>query len=120
MVSHYRSDSFMSLDDCEDALREIEAIREYDKTHGSYSAILKELADKVRKILPHLCRLPYNITPTLADSIQIEYINEIDEYLEFNIFEDKIIYFLCDKISQMQFGEIRSIDDMNLLINEMF
>lgn len=120
MVSRYRSDSFMSLDDCEDVLREIDAIRKYDKIHGSYSAILKELADKVRKILPHLCRLPYSITPTLADSIQIEYINEIDEYLKFDIFEDKIVYFLCDKISKMEFGEIRSIDDMNLLINETY
>lgn len=120
MVSHYRSDSFMSLDDCEDALREIEAIREYDKTHGNYSAILKELADKVRKILPYLCRLPYNITPTLADSIQIEYINEIDEYLEFDIFRDKIVYFYCDKNRNMETDEISSVDEMNVFIDEMF
>lgn len=120
MVSRYSSDSFMSSDDCEDTLREIEAIREYDKTHGNYSAILKELADKVREILPYLCRLPYNITPTLADSIQIEYINEIDEYLEFNIFKDKIVYFYCDKNRHMETGEISSIEEMNVFIDEMF
>ena len=120
MTGHYKSDSFMSLDDCEDVLREIESIKVCGDSCGNYDTTLKDIVNNTRHILPHLHHLPYSIVPTIANSVDLEYLNKDNEYLEFNIFKDRITYFYCDKDRNMKRNNVISVIGMNNLIDKMF
>lgn len=83
-------------------------------------AFSKELIERCRVIVEQLPKQPF-IAPTACGSIQMEYTKYNGEYLEFNVFEDKIEVFIVDDVDAEREFELKGesqINEMCKLINE--
>lgn len=88
----------MTIHTVPDAVRNAELLKNYqtlneivqleDNWNGNVaSKFAKELLDTVRSIIENLFRQP-EIYPSSRNNIQLEYINQAGDYLEFEIFEN--------------------------------
>lgn len=73
------------------ALKDISVLQDNWNENGAKS-FSRELVEKCYKILRQLTAEPF-ICPTACGSIQFEYEKENGEYLEFEIYEDRIEFF---------------------------
>lgn len=85
-------------------LKEIEKLQ-YNWNENNALPFNKKLIDECREILDLLLLQP-EIFPTAAESIQMEYEKSNGEYLEFNIFLDRIEVFQIDEEKQEYESEL--------------
>lgn len=71
---------------CLEQINEIKNLRDNWNGNGA-PAFSNELIERVKRITKNLISTP-DILPTAEDSIQLEYENSSDEYLEIEIFEN--------------------------------
>lgn len=77
-----------------------------------------KLINKCRKILMQLVREPF-ISPTACGSIQFEYEKENGNYLEFEIYEDRIeafIYSLVEGEKEFKLDGVSEIEEMKQMV----
>lgn len=77
-----------------------------------------KLINKCRKILMQLVREPF-ISPTTCGSIQFEYEKENGNYLEFEIYEDRIeafIYSLVEGEEEFKLDGVSEIEEMKQMV----
>ncbi len=79
------------------------------------------LIKKCRKILMQLAEEPF-ISPTACGSVQFEYEKENGEYLEFEIYEDRIEVFLAVDSNEEEFNLQGSLatDKMKQLVEDFY
>jgi hypothetical protein len=79
----------------------------------------RTLIDKVENLLEHLTVQP-KIFPTGRQSIQFEYEKSNGEYLEFEIFEDSVVYLLIKNDTEIE--KQIPLDDINFnkIINNFY
>lgn len=84
--------SFAIRDDLTINLERLEDIARLDSDWNGYGAkpFSRTLIADVRNIIPYLSKQP-EIFPTGRNSIQLEYHLSDESYLEFEVFEDKIV-----------------------------
>lgn len=93
----------------------------YNWNNNKAEAFSSKLINKVKNIIKQLSIQP-DIFPTACESIQLEYVNERGDYLEYEIFENGKIrqYFnsFDDKIDISKYViEINNIDIENFMSN---
>lgn len=84
----------------ENNLKILDEISKLEQNWNQYDAdpFSKELIDKVKNIIKNLKYQPDYIFPTARNSIQLEYYNKNNDYLEFEIFENgEIQKFTCNE-----------------------
>lgn len=82
------------------ALKDISALQDNWNENGAKS-FSRELVEKCYKILRQLTSEPF-ICPTACGSIQFEYEKENGEYLEFEVYEDRIEVFSISQKGEEQ------------------
>lgn len=82
------------------ALKDISVLQDNWNENGAKS-FSRELVEKCYKILRQLTAEPF-ICPTACGSIQFEYEKENGEYLEFEIYEDRIEVFSISQKGEEQ------------------
>ena len=85
-------DSFTIQDELTSNLERLEDIARLDSDWDGYGAkpFTRTLIADVRNIIPYLSEQP-EIFPTGRSSIQLEYHLPNESYLEFEVFEDKVV-----------------------------
>ncbi len=87
-----------------EALRNIATLKPNWNYNGA-PAFSRELIDKCEDILEKLPVDPF-VCPTAAGSIQFEYNNKNDDYLEFEIYEDRVEMFKFTKEKEEEVEEL--------------
>lgn len=106
-------------------LEKLSYIATFKENWNGYAAVplSKLLINEVRNILLNLSEQP-DLFPTARGSIQIEYELKDKSYLEFEIFEDKIVVMqiLQENYDNAQFWDLscNDIEQINEIINKFF
>ena len=91
-------------------LSEIERFTSIKNWNGNNADLISEIVfNRARDVLLRLINQPF-ITPTVNDSIQLEYHNDDGAYLEFEVFTDKVKMFFYHSVAY-----IRVLDNLNNL-----
>lgn len=92
---------------------------EYNWNYADALPFTKTLIDKVENLLEHLTVQP-KIFPTGRQSIQFEYEKSNGDYLEFEIFEDIVVYLLIKNGTEIE-KQIPLINiNFNQIINNFY
>lgn len=99
----------------------IKAISKLEKNWNGNGAdrFSKKLIKLSYKIIDNLETQP-NIFPTARDSIQLEYENSSKDYLEFEIFEDKIKMFSCKNDGSEETTKYIDSSQLNNIISKFY
>lgn len=103
------------------ALNEIEKL-EYNWNNNGANSFSTKLIEKCRRIMIQLAAEPF-ICPTACGSIQFEYEKENGDYLEFEIYEDKIEVFsdtLSSGEKEFNLQGISAIDKMKQMVVDFY
>ena len=103
------------------ALRKIKKLKD-NWNSNSASSFSTKLIEKCREITMQLDSEPF-ICPTACGSIQFEYENENGDYLEFEIYEDRIEVFLdtqSDGEKEFTLQGISAIDEMKQTVVDFY
>lgn len=101
-------------------LSEIEKLKDNWNDNGA-SAFSSKLIEKCRGIVMQLASEPF-ICPTACGSIQFEYEKENGDYLEFEIYEDRIECFLDTSGGEQEFNlhGISATDRMKQMVVDFY
>lgn len=106
------------LDNCLKKLRDIANLKDNWNQHQA-KAFSSELIEKCNSILNELTIPPF-ITPTACNSIQFEWNKENGDYLEFEIFEEKIEVFILTRKGEEKEFLLGKNKNPNQLLKEFF
>ena len=106
------------LDNCLKKLRDIANLKDNWNQHQA-KAFSSELIEKCQLFLNELTVPPF-ITPTACNSIQFEWNKENGDYLEFEIFEEKIEFFILTRKGEEKEFLLEKNQNPNQLLKEFF
>lgn len=113
-------DSVMSSDKYENLLRIDEIGQLQDDWNGNGASSFSEELLSTAKGIVRNTPVQASIFPTARDSIQFEYENDDDDYLELEVFEDKRVKkFLFDHNGN-SLTEYIAIDDISEVVSEFY
>lgn len=111
------SENYRRIQDSIKRISEISALPNNWDGDGA-AAFSSSIIDFVKKLIFTLSVQP-DIFPTLRNSIQLEYENVKNEYLEFEVFEDHIKSFFYDHKDRSIVKEIRA-EEVNAIVNDFY
>lgn len=111
------SRNFFKISDSINRLDEIYALSDNWDGEGA-SSFSSTIIEAAKEFIRSVSVQP-DIFPTLRNSIQLEYENDKNEYLEFEVFEDHIKSFFYDHKDRSIVKEVRT-EDVNAIVNDFY
>ena len=107
----------------DDRARSLEQIREIEELQYNWNGneAARFSADLVKKARSVIMQLPIqpDIFPTARDSIQFEYENNVGDYLEFELFQNRLKVFSYDHSGNTMTRDT-TVEEMTRMVNQFY